>query len=230
MSNWFFLNKKTRWKLDQWKLHKINCCTSSCLEVSAFTWPNLKAFIFWQSQLNSIPNQLNSSCHPLNFLPKAYTGYCPSCVENAFSLFWNEWRQWMNIWINGFFYYLHKSLHQSLFQFFHKIDIHKNTHFRVFILATVALIIVATVYENKLIERGYNLNGEKKCPTKDAERHEMNHINNNNNNNDNECEMYNKIHQQNDSQKLGEKQAFLLPLESSRKVFQQQDKLKKKFL
>jgi hypothetical protein len=69
----------------------------------------------------------------------------------------------------------------------------------------VALIIVATVYENNLIQKGYDFNEEKKKKAeKDIERHEMNHINNNNNNNENECEMYSKIHQESDSQKLGE--------------------------
>lgn len=80
---------------------------------------------------------------------------------------------------------------------------------------------MATVYENSLIERGYDIGGEKKFSAKDAERHEMNQINNNNNmnNNENECESYNKIHQENDSQKLGEKQAFSLPSKSSQEKF-----------
>lgn len=83
-----------------------------------------------------------------------------------------------------------------------RIDFHQNIHSRVLIVATVALIIVATVYEKRLIGKGFDLNGEKKNVT---DRHEMNHFNNNNNN-DNECEMYNKIHQESVPQKLGEKQ------------------------
>jgi hypothetical protein len=64
------------------------------------------------------------------------------------------------------------------------------------------IIIVASVYENNLIQKGYDFLGEKMKEKKDGERHEMNNFNNNNN--ENECEMYSKIHQENDSQKLGE--------------------------
>lgn len=87
-----------------------------------------------------------------------------------------------------------------------KVDSHENLNiFRVFILATVVLIIVATVYENKLIQKGFDFNDDKEKAEKDAERLEMNRINSRNNNNDeNGCEMYSKIHQERNSQKLGE--------------------------
>lgn len=68
----------------------------------------------------------------------------------------------------------------------------------------MALIIVATIYENKLIQKGYDFGEKKMKGEKEAERHEMNHFSNNNNN-ENECEMYTKIHQESDSEKLGKR-------------------------
>lgn len=99
----------------------------------------------------------------------------------------------------GFSIYI--NLYIRLLLYSEKSILTADAFFRLFILATLTIIIVATFYENILIQRGYDFSGGKIKAKKDTE-HEMNHFNNNNN--DNECEVYRKIHQESDSQKLGE--------------------------